>query len=77
MVEYKYNPELINIIYIILIILFKSYKSIASVPPVSPVCNFVEITILSSYNLVLMMYNCFPTSRINIKIIVMMIIMCK
>ena len=77
MVEYKYNPELINIIYIILIILFKSYKSIASVSPVSPVCNFVVSTIFSSYNLVLMMYNCFTPTIINIKIIVMMIIMCK
>ena len=76
MVEYKYNPELINIIYIILIILFKSYKSIASVSTVSPVCNFVVSTI-SSYNLVLMMYNCFTPTIINIKIIVMMIIICK
>ena len=77
MVEYEYNPELINIIYIILIILFKSYKSIASVPPVSPVCNFKAFNMLSSYNLVLMMYTCFPHTRINIKIIVMIIIMCK
>ena len=77
MVEYKYNPELINIIYIIVIILFKSYKLVASVPPVSPVCNFVASTILSSYNLVLMMYTCFTPTIINIKIIVMMIIMCK